>query len=111
MSNPWVFLVVGALVTWRVSRFFQKDDLIARSRKRLLSWLDSPRPGHPWRDFWADKAWTLIICPWCFTIWVSAGYILLTRWLVEDAYRGAPVWMWLAIAGLSIIPYEYTDGE
>lgn len=103
-------VLIGALVTWRVTRFIVADDLIEGTRKKVLDFLGPQRPLHPWRDFWCGKAYTLLTCPWCVSIYVSAGYLALSRWLVVDSIP-VPVWTWLAIGALSIIPYQFTDGD
>lgn len=107
--SPWFTLILGIGVVWRVTRFILLDSLIHGYRKKLLGWLDQPRPGHPWRDYWADKAWQLATCPWCMSIWVSAGFIVITNvWLWDIP---APVWMWLAVAAFALVPYNYLDGD
>lgn len=107
--SPYLLLLVGTLVTWRVSRFIIADDLIKGTRKRVMTWLNQPRESR-WKDFLADKAFDLLTCPWCVGIYVSAGFLVLTRIFVVDSIP-MPIWMWLAIAGASILPYQFADGD
>lgn len=105
----WTFVLVGALVTWRVTRFIIADDLIKGTRSRVRLMLDRPFNNRR-KDFLADKAWTLMTCAWCVSIYVSAGYLLLSRWLIVNSIP-MPVWTWLAVAALSILPYQFADGD
>jgi len=105
----WTLVLVGALVTWRVSRFIIADDLIKGTRGKVIGWLNQPRESR-FQDFLADKGFTLLTCAWCVSIYVSAGYLLLTRWLAVDSVP-VPVWTWLAVSALSIVPYQWADGD
>ena len=102
-------ILIGAIVTWRVTRFIIADDLVKGTRQRVMAWVNKPREAR-WKDFLADKAFDLLTCPWCVSIYVSAGYLALTRWIVVDSIP-VPVWSWLAISALSVIPYQFVDGD
>lgn len=110
MNVDWTLILIGALVTWRVTRFIVADDLIAGIRQKVIDWVAPQRPLHPGRNFLFGKAFTLVTCAWCVSIYVSAGYLLLSRWLVVDSIP-VPMWTWLAIGALSIVPYQFADGD
>lgn len=105
----WSLIFICTLVTWRVSRFIGKDDLIMGTRQRILGWLDQPRESKV-RNQLADKAWYLITCPWCLSIWVSAGTLFASRLFWVDSIP-APIWTWLGVGALSLIPFQFTDGD
>lgn len=110
MNADWTLILIGALVTWRVTRFIVADDLIEGVRAKVIDFVQPRRPLHKGRDFLFGKAYTLITCPWCVSIYVSAGFLLLSRWLVVDSIP-VPVWTWLAVGALSILPYQFADGD
>jgi len=109
MNVDWSLILICALVTWRVGRFIEKDALIDGTRAKVLGWLDKPRTNRT-TDFHADKVWTLLTCPWCLCIWISAGALLASRLFVVDSVP-VPIWSWLAVAVLPLVPWNYLDGE
>lgn len=113
----WLTFVILVGVVWRVTRFIVADDLIAGTRKKVTDWLElRPAPNREEytkgfsKDLLAYKGWTLITCPWCVSIYVSAGTLILTRIFVLDSIP-MPVWTWLAVAAFSLVPYNYLDGD
>lgn len=113
----WLTFIILVGVVWRVTRFVVKDDLIGGTRTKVQERLEShPGPGEPGydenkaRNLVAFKLWLLLTCPWCVAIYVSAGTLVLTRIFVLDSIP-MPVWTWLALAGFSLVPYNYLDGE
>jgi hypothetical protein len=112
----WLTFIVLIGVVWRVTRFITKDDLIEGTRKKVLAWLEKWKaPDDPdyrkglTTDLLAFKAWTLLTCPWCVSIYISAATLVAYRIFVDDVPM--PIFMWLAIAGFSLVPYNYLDGE
>jgi hypothetical protein len=105
----WSLILICSLVTWRVGRFIAEDALIDGTRSKVKGFLDQPRESH-WRDVLADKVWTLLTCAWCLSIWVSAGTLLVSRLFWVDSIP-APVWTWLAVSALPLIPWNYVDGD
>lgn len=112
----WLTFVILIGVVWRVTRFIIKDDLIGGTRDKTLEWLQSrPGPGEPsyedgkLRNLVQFKLWLLLTCPWCVGIYVSAATLLAYRIWIDDVPM--PIFMWLAIAGFALVPYNYLDGE
>ena len=112
----WLTFVILIATTWRVTRFIVLDDLIGGTRKKVVDWLEArPAPGQVGydgdraRNLLAFKAWTLLTCPWCVGIYVSAGVLVAYRIFVDDVPM--PIFTWLAIAALQLVPYNYLDGE
>lgn len=113
----WLAFVILIATTWRVTRFIVLDDLIGGTRKKVLGRLEErPAPGQVGydddkvRNLLAFKAWTLLTCQWCVGIYVSAAVLLGARIFWLDSIP-APIYTWLAIAGLQLIPYNYLDGD
>lgn len=112
----WLAFVILIGTTWRITRFLVADDLIGGTRDKAINALERrPRPDEPGydedkaRNFLAFKLWLLITCPWCVGIYVSAGVLIGYRIFVDDVPM--PIYTWLAIAALQLIPYNYLDGE
>ena len=91
-----VVLIVGAV--WRVTRLITKDTIADPFR----SWVENHTKAKAGR-----KVWTffddLIVCPWCVSIYISAGLVALA-----DRYYSvpAPVFVWLtasAVTGLLVM--------
>lgn len=112
----WLDLVVLSLVTWRITRFTSLDSLIKEPRDWLEGWLlkgdtyfedDIEWPFNVWKR----KALQWLRCPWCQSVWIAAG--VLGFWcLISWMWPGWEFMLWwLAIAGASMIPYQYTDAE
>lgn len=63
----WFDLIVGALLTARLSRLASEDTIL-----------------DPWRDRLGDRAdrspvwewiWDLVTCRWCVSIWIAAAVV------------------------------------
>jgi hypothetical protein len=113
----WLAFVILTLAVWRITRFIVLDDLIGGTRKKVLDRLEArPAPGQVGYDddkrpnLLAFKAWTLLTCPWCVGIYVSAGVLLAARIFCLDSIP-MPIFTWLAIAAAQLIPYNYLDGD
>jgi hypothetical protein len=103
LSQLLILIVILGLVTYRVSRFIILDTLIEGWRDVFHSWLLS-KP-----KLWRVKLEELLGCPFCVSIWVSAGACLLTRWLVGSF--AMPVWVWLGAATVALVVWEIIDAE
>lgn len=99
--NYLVLLVVLSAVSYRVGRFLALDTLIDGTRMRLLNWLVT-------RGFVARKIADLIGCPYCVTIWTSAGAVALTTLYVDVPL---PVWTWLAAATGALVFWAIIDND
>lgn len=62
-------VAVDVLATYRLTRLLQQDDLppLPAVRDRLMQRLESS----PWS--------ALIDCPWCLSVWLGFGVVLLRR--------------------------------
>jgi hypothetical protein len=85
VSDP-LYLVVGALAVYRLTRLVVADVLLDGPRARL-----SARS-----DRWA----VFITCPWCVSVWLAAGWVLLLGLLPVVALVAGVILAWSAVAGL-----------
>lgn len=93
-----VTLAVLALATYRVTRFLIHDTLIERPRLAVYKALGR----HP-------KLIELLTCPWCLSIWISAGIVAVTDiWFAPIAL---PVWVWLANSAVTMLCWNVLDKE
>lgn len=95
-------VIVGSFVTHRVTRFLILDGLLEEPRQSLHNWLAK----HPGR--FTIKAQELMICPWCISIWVSGGWVLLTMAFTSVPL---PVWVWLAGSTGCLVFWRILDAE
>jgi hypothetical protein len=122
--NTVLLILILSLVTYRVTRFIILDSLIERWRERFYEWILSPLDENeracvidvhedwplrklPW---WRRKSYQLFSCPFCISVWVAGGAVILTE-LLADFDVVMPAWTWLAISALSLVVYKYIDAE
>lgn len=112
MIEVLVLIIVLGLVTYRVARFLVLDTLIDGTRDKVIDWLER-RQGQAQEADKSSLLWEKLIdligCPFCITIWVSAGATLLTYFIVDTF--AMPVWVWLATAAFALIPWNYIDSD
>ena len=102
MPQLLTLVIVLGLVTYRVSRFIVLDTLIEGWRDVFHSWLlRKPK-------LWRVKLEELLGCPFCVSIWVSAGAVALTDWQTSVPL---PVWVWLGAAVVALVVWEYIDSK
>lgn len=101
--NLIILIIVLSLVVYRVGRFIVLDSLIEGTRESVQRWLGNR--SHRW---W-HKLLELLGCPYCITIWVSAATCFAYRVFVESF--AVPVFVWLAVAALSLVWWRYIDWE
>ncbi|HEY3630784.1 MAG TPA: DUF1360 domain-containing protein, partial [Jatrophihabitantaceae bacterium] len=82
--SPAIWLVVDALAVYRLTRLAVKDTITQPARRWLFG-LDRAGDGCPFAGPAAPFANTLyalttaiVSCPWCMSVWVSAGVVVLT---------------------------------
>lgn len=96
------FLLVGLMVlaAWRLTRLVVEDDLplVAWPRGRVVAFAGRRR-GFGWLG-------ELVGCPWCVTVWASAG-VTFGVWLF--APLTLPVLVFGGVAGGSAIVYALVD--
>ena len=127
VTEPFLFVILAFLVA-RVTRFIWLDDLIKGSRTKLKAWLQlghipedvvgSPKMeewlneyhnNHPQRAFFRNKAYDLIDCAWCISIWVS-GFTIAALYLFTDYTLPLPVFWWPALSMAAVVQLQWTDG-
>lgn len=106
-------LVVLSLGAYRVTRFIVDDGLWKAQREWLLrrilrKWqvdFDGEVVPDPQAEAdgliaaWRLKLHELLTCPYCMSVWVSAGMVAVASvtWSVP-----APFWTWLGVCGAAI---------
>jgi hypothetical protein len=97
-----LFVILSA-VTYRIARFLILDELIEELRDSFHAKLTE----HPNRL--TIKLQILMLCPFCLTIWVSAGVSAYWYTLVDEWPGWAfPVYVLAAAAG-SLVFWNYID--
>jgi hypothetical protein len=123
-----LLLIILILWTGRITRFIWLDDLLKGSRTALKGWLHLGhipddivgKPGmedwlndyhnnHPRREFLRRKAFDLIDCAWCISIWV-AGFTILGLWVFTDVSMPLPLLWWPALSMGAVLLMQWTDG-
>ena len=101
----FLILILLSAVAFRVGYFIAVDSLIEEPRDKFALWLQK----HD--SIWADKALTLMGCPFCVTIWTGAGVTLYWS-LVLDSWPGwwFPIY-WLAVASGALLLWTIIDSE
>lgn len=100
--------VLLSLATYRVARFVVLDSLIDGARDRVLMWLNDPQTLSPWRL----KAFELLTCPFCITVWIAAAFVVFWSFAVRGEWIGwAFLVVWPATAAGSLVPWAYIDSE
>lgn len=88
IHGAWLWLVVNGLAVFRLTRLVAFDQITAGARKRLLNRATRLAFEHatnhgnvptPHTSNVFGKAWELITCPWCLSIWVAAPVVAATR--------------------------------
>lgn len=92
-------IVLLSLVCYRVTRFAIDDSLIDAPRW----WLEDKLKGH-WsemdRPAWRQKFLDLLGCPYCMSVWIAAGAVVITNQLISVPL---PLWTWLAVCGATMV--------
>ena len=84
IDTGWL-IILGALATFRVTRFVNADTLLDKPRIYLMT--------HRLRVFY------FVTCPWCVSIYVATGVVICTAlWPAQWAYIAA-VLAFSAVAG------------
>ena len=103
-----VTVILIALATYRISRFFAVDTLFEPVRLPVQEWFERRwlrrQPAEDQADMAASEQWNskvsyLLSCPWCLSIWVGAGVVAGVDYLTSVPL---PMLVWLtssAVAG------------
>lgn len=102
--------VALCLVTYRITRFIELDNMLEDTRDRLILWLEERRGSTTgWRSTLYRKIHDGFICSFCVSVWVAAGAVAY-HGLVLTEWPGwwFPIW-WLAVAGGAMAFYRFID--
>jgi len=102
MWLTWV--VVLSLVVYRITRFLIDDDLINEPR----AWLQRTIAGGVRGRALRIKLLELMQCPYCVSVWVGAGVVLLASILSTVPY---PVLTWGAACGGCMVVWTVVETE
>lgn len=83
MNHSGWLLVVNALAVYRLARLITRDTIFDRQRTAMLGrWVHGRRKHMQLAE--------LIVCPWCVSVWIAAGVLVLTRYCLGW-------WQWVAV--------------
>lgn len=98
-------IVLFGLAVYRVTRFFLKDKMIEKQRLWFYNWLVGDMTK---QSALRDKIYELFDCPYCFSVWVSAGAVAVaTRYAAVPL----PVYQWLAASATALIVWEILEDD
>lgn len=103
MIDLLILIIILSAVVYRVSRFIVLDTMIDGTRHKVLGYLEAKPKLLP------QKLAELLGCPFCVTVWISAGACL--AWRIFIASFAAPVFVWLAVAAGALIYWAVIDSE
>lgn len=119
LTHGFWFLTCDAFAVYRLAILITRDTIAAPLRDWVhgLGWDESAIipatanerrmvhfPERP-RRAWARKLFDLITCPWCVSVWISAGVVAATRYAPNVWQYGA---MWLALTGATGLLAEHS---
>jgi hypothetical protein len=92
--NLLVVLILG-LAAYRGARLISNDTITKPIRDKLYGLQSHGRLGK-----WAHS---LITCPWCVSVWLSAFAVIWWIWLILPAWPGwgETLLAWWAVAGVA----------
>lgn len=99
-----VLLIVLSLMVYRVSRFIVLDTLIDGTRSKVEDWLMAHRSKLLFR-----KLYELMGCPYCVTIWVALGAVLVSYFFVDSI--PLPLYTWLAVSSGALVCWAIIDSD
>lgn len=90
-----------SLATYRLTRLIVKDTLWQETRRKIEFFI----LGHEPRS-WRDKLHELLTCPYCISVWLSAGVVA-----GADAYTSVPLpfLTFLAVAAGCVLVWRYIE--
>jgi hypothetical protein len=101
MLDLLILIVILSLTVYRLGRFVVLDTMFEGTRAQVFGRLMMRE-----HLFW-HKVAEMLGCPYCITVWLSAGACLAWRWTVDPF--PAPVAVWLAVCTGSLIFWRIMD--
>lgn len=109
--NLLTFLIL-AFASYRITRFFVFDSLIAHSRDKLYVFLSNQSSeGNRLKKFLAHKVLEGISCTWCLGMWVTAGVYWLYTWTSPEFWGRAGYLTVAGLAGVQGLLHAYEPGD
>lgn len=115
-DKTFIYLIVAALATWRITNIIQKEEIASPVRK--AAGVIEPDGEEP--DYWIypdNFIGKLLHCFWCGSVWVGAGATLLLfifpPLLIPFALSaiGILIHNWLEYGGSTTIQYLLSEEE
>jgi hypothetical protein len=107
------FLVL-AFASYRITRFFLFDSLIAHTRQKYYVWLGNVSmdyTGFAFKRFLAHKLLELSSCSWCLGVWVTAGVYWLWTWTSPQFWGRKGYILVAAITGVQGLLHAYEPSD
>ena len=95
-------LILYSLVSYRLTRFVHSDTILDEIRDRFQIWLVTKE------KLWADKIYELSACPYCISVYTSAGTVLAARHYQDFPM---PFYVWLAVCGLTMVIWRVVEKD
>lgn len=77
-DNPFFWLLVAGLATWRITSILHREQIAAPVRKAVGIMPVSEDEDDPMYWIYPETfLGKLFYCPWCLSVWVGAGVLLL----------------------------------
>ena len=90
-------LILLSLAAYRLTRLVVSDTVWAGRRTKMLRWFAARNWG---------KAVELFNCPFCMSVWIAGGLVLVTDLTVGVQNPGL---MWPAVAGGALVAWRYIE--
>lgn len=104
--------VILAFASYRITRFFVFDSLIAHSRDKLYVGLaNQAHSGPRIKQFLAHKILEGISCTWCLGVYISFATYWLYTWQSPEFWGRTGYLIVAAIAGLQGLLHAYEPGD
>ncbi len=90
-------VVILGLAAGRGARLLANDTIFEPLRQKLYGWQSHGRAGR-----WA---YSLVMCPWCLSVWLSAIAVAWWIWLILPTWPGwgEALVGWMATAGAAAL--------
>lgn len=109
--NALTFIIL-AFASYRITRFFLFDSLIAHSRERYYVMLSNAMAkGNKFKRLLAHKLLELSSCSWCLGVWITVAVYWLYTW-TSPLYWGRLGYITVAgLAGVQGLLHAFEPGD